>query len=99
MRAFTPVIIPTAGLAFTIAMLATPSSARAETAAQPAAQVVAVRATSACFSASIRVTGFLVAREEAVVTLDVPDHRGRRVRKGGRPGDVRSGARPRQPSS
>jgi RND family efflux transporter MFP subunit len=34
--------------------------------------VVAVRATSACFSASIRVTGFLVAREEAVVTLDVP---------------------------
>jgi HlyD family secretion protein len=72
MRAFAPVIIPTAGVAFVIAMMATPSSARAETASQPAAQVAAVRATSACFSASIRVTGFLVAREEAVVTLDVP---------------------------
>ena len=72
MRAFAPVIIPTAGMAFVIAMVVTPSSARAETASQPAAQVAAVRATSACFSASIRVTGFLVAREEAVVTLDVP---------------------------
>jgi hypothetical protein len=72
MKAFAPVIIPTAGVAFVIAMMATPSSARAEAAYQPAAQVAAVRATSACFSASIRVTGFLVAREEAVVTLDVP---------------------------
>ena len=31
-----------------------------------------VRATSACFAATVRVTGFLVAREEAMVTLDVP---------------------------
>jgi multidrug efflux pump subunit AcrA (membrane-fusion protein) len=36
------------------------------------AQVVVVRATSACFAATVRVTGFLVAREEAMVTLDVP---------------------------
>src|SRR5262245_60229310 len=72
MRAFAPVIIPTAGWAFIIAMMATPSSAPAESASRAAAQLSAVRATSACFSASIRVTGFLVAREEAVVTLDVP---------------------------
>jgi HlyD family secretion protein len=72
MRAFAPVIIPTAGMALVIAMVVTPSSARAETGSHPAAQVAAVRATSACFSASIRVTGFLVAREEAVVPLDGP---------------------------
>lgn len=36
----------------------------------PAAQVIVVRAISACFSATIHVTGFLVARAEAVVTLD-----------------------------
>ena len=72
MRVFSPVTIPTAGATFIIAMMAPPSPARAETGYQPAAQVAAVRATSACFSASIRVTGFLVAREEAVVTLDAP---------------------------
>jgi multidrug efflux pump subunit AcrA (membrane-fusion protein) len=37
-----------------------------------AAQVVVARAHNACFSATIRVTGFLVARQEAVVTLDAP---------------------------
>src|SRR5262245_11060379 len=72
MRVFAPVIIPAAGVACLIAATAPPWSARGETSSQPAAQVVAVRATNACFSASIRVTGFLVAREEAVVTLDVP---------------------------
>jgi multidrug efflux pump subunit AcrA (membrane-fusion protein) len=36
----------------------------------PAAQVVVVRATNACFSEAIHVTGFLVARKEAVVTLE-----------------------------
>jgi HlyD family secretion protein len=72
MRAFIPTLIPTAGVVFTIVVTAAPSSGRGETSSQPAAQVVAVRATTACFSASIRVTGFLVARDEAVVTLDVP---------------------------
>ena len=40
--------------------------------AQPAqiAQVTVVRAANACFSAIIRVTGFLVARQQAVVILD-----------------------------
>jgi multidrug efflux pump subunit AcrA (membrane-fusion protein) len=72
MRAFIPTLIPTAGVVFTIVVTAAPSSGRGETISQPAAQVVAVLATTACFSASIRVTGFLVARDEAVVTLDVP---------------------------
>jgi hypothetical protein len=37
--------------------------------APPVAQVVVVRAVSACFSAAIRVTGFLVAQKDAVVML------------------------------
>ena len=45
-------------------------------AAEPATpyvpQVIVVRATNACFASTLRVTGFLVAREEAVVTLDAP---------------------------
>lgn len=46
--------------------------AAAEPAAPYVAQVIVVRATNACFASTIRVTGFLVAREEAVVTLDAP---------------------------
>src|SRR5581483_10856091 len=47
-------------------------SAVAEPAAPYVPQVLVVRAVNACFAATIRVTGFLVAREEAVVTLDAP---------------------------
>jgi len=72
MRAFVPVMIPAAGVAFVIAATAASSPGRGESNSQPGAQVVVVEATTACFSASIRVTGFLVAREEAVVTLDAP---------------------------
>jgi HlyD family secretion protein len=36
------------------------------------AQVTVVRAVNACFSSMIRVTGFLAAREQAVVMLDAP---------------------------
>jgi multidrug efflux pump subunit AcrA (membrane-fusion protein) len=39
------------------------------------AQVGVVRATNACFTAAVRVTGFLVARKEAIVTLDAPGYR------------------------
>jgi multidrug efflux pump subunit AcrA (membrane-fusion protein) len=35
-------------------------------------QVTVVRVRNACFSAAIRVTGFLVARQEAIVPLDAP---------------------------
>ena len=44
----------------------------ADTGSPSTVQVSVVRATKACFSSTIRVTGFLVARDEAVVTLDAP---------------------------
>ncbi len=44
----------------------------ADTSSPPAVQVSVVQATSACFSATIRVTGFLVARQEAIVNFDAP---------------------------
>ncbi len=40
----------------------------------PPAQVVVVRAANACFSESVHVTGFLVARKQAAVTLDAPGY-------------------------
>jgi len=39
------------------------------------AVVLVARATKACFSASVQVTGFLVARREALVTLDMDGFR------------------------
>jgi multidrug efflux pump subunit AcrA (membrane-fusion protein) len=39
------------------------------------AVVIVARATKACFSASVQVTGFLVARREALVTLDMDGFR------------------------
>jgi multidrug efflux pump subunit AcrA (membrane-fusion protein) len=57
-----------------MALAAAPVGAAEE--AKPAGAVVIVaRATKACFSASIQVTGFLVARREAVVTLDADAYR------------------------
>jgi multidrug efflux pump subunit AcrA (membrane-fusion protein) len=47
----------------------------AETPTPQVVQVTVVRARKACFSAAIRVTGFLVARQEAVVPLDLPGAR------------------------
>src|SRR6476620_6918065 len=44
----------------------------AETSSPGTVQVSVGRATKACFSSTIRVTGFLVARDEAIVTLDAP---------------------------
>jgi HlyD family secretion protein len=71
MKAFVPVMFAAAGAALLIAAgSAAMSPARAESAS--GAQVAVVRAANACFTAAIRVTGFLVAREEAVLTLDAP---------------------------
>src|SRR5713226_2848914 len=76
MKAFVPVMITAAGASLIIAAsLVATSPGWAETNSTPGAQVVVVRATNACFTAAIRVTGFLVAREEAVVTLDMPGQR------------------------
>jgi multidrug efflux pump subunit AcrA (membrane-fusion protein) len=44
----------------------------ADPAVAAAPQVIVIRAVNACFSSTIRTTGFVVARQEAVVTLDVP---------------------------
>src|SRR5450432_1749651 len=49
-----------------------PEADAAEQTTIPAAQVTAVRAVNACFSAMVRANGFLVARAEAMVFLDAP---------------------------
>jgi multidrug efflux pump subunit AcrA (membrane-fusion protein) len=54
------------------ACLAVAPTASAEPDTPYMAEVLVVRAQQACFAATVRVTGFLVAREEAVVTLDAP---------------------------
>src|SRR5262245_37293237 len=75
MEAFS-VTITAAGVAFIVAAgFAVTMPARAEPNSQPVPQVAVVRATNGCFSSSIRVTGFLVPREEVVVTLDAPGSR------------------------
>ena len=76
MEVFVPVTIAAARAAFIVAVgFAATMPAHAEPSAQPVPQVAVVRATNGCFSSSIRVTGFLVPREEAVVTLDAPGMR------------------------
>jgi HlyD family secretion protein len=74
MTAYGVALLISAGLAVAgVAVTAGPAPVvAAETPAQQTAQVIVVRAANACFSSLIRVTGFLVAREEAVVALDVP---------------------------
>jgi HlyD family secretion protein len=67
-------LITTAAAALTIAA-GLSAAGGAEPSSQSAAQVVVARATNACFSSTIRVTGFLVPREEAQVSLDVPGAR------------------------
>jgi len=69
MKLFGPAIIA----AVLGASVAAGGAARAvEPDSLPPAQVIVVRATNACFSAAVRVTGFLVARAEAVVIFDTP---------------------------
>jgi HlyD family secretion protein len=78
MKIFAPLMM-TAAAALLIAAAAptgwwASSAARAETASPsdaPAA-IPVVKATIKWFTSSIRVTGFLVAKQEAVMTLDVP---------------------------
>jgi multidrug efflux pump subunit AcrA (membrane-fusion protein) len=54
------------------AQTASPQGSQAQGSRTQVAQVIVVRAKNACFSSMIRVTGFLVARQEAIVSLDVP---------------------------
>jgi HlyD family secretion protein len=76
MRPLGPVVIAVAKATFVGGIILLANSpgrlAAAETSSPPTVQVTVVRATNACFSSTIRVTGFLVPREEAIVTLDAP---------------------------
>ena len=71
MKRFTPGIV---ALILGACITASGAAMAAETEPEslPAAQVIVIRATHACFSSEIRVTGFLVARSEAVVIFDLP---------------------------
>jgi multidrug efflux pump subunit AcrA (membrane-fusion protein) len=55
-------------IAVAIATIALVSPARAAGSVSEAPQVTVVRAVSACFAATVRATGFLVPREEAIVS-------------------------------
>jgi HlyD family secretion protein len=68
--------VPAAVMAalFVVAGIAAASHGAAESADTPlVAQVIVVRATNACFTKTIRVTGYLVARNEAIVNLTQAD--------------------------
>jgi multidrug efflux pump subunit AcrA (membrane-fusion protein) len=65
-----------AAMAIAIFLIAAGNAVRSAENAKPAGAVVlVVRATKACFSASVQVTGFVVARREALVTLDIDGFR------------------------
>jgi multidrug efflux pump subunit AcrA (membrane-fusion protein) len=64
-----------AALATGMMLLAVVEIARPQPAAPTGAVVLVSRATKACFSASVRVTGFLVPRREAMVNLDMEGYR------------------------
>lgn len=68
-----PTAVSTAAVLLAGACLAISLKAVAEPDTPYMAEVLVVRAKHACFAATVRVTGFLVAREEAVVTLDAPN--------------------------
>ena len=63
-------ILPLSPLAAGGLLLCVDTSALPAPPQAPSAMVIVARAVSACFSDTIRVTGFLVPREEALVTLD-----------------------------
>jgi HlyD family secretion protein len=64
-----------AALTIGFVFIASGGMARAEPAKPAGATVIVAKATKACFSASVQVTGFLVARREALVTLDIDGYR------------------------
>jgi HlyD family secretion protein len=65
-----------AALAIGLILIGTGDVARSAEPVKPAgATVIVAKATKACFSASVQVTGFLVARREALVTLDIDGYR------------------------
>ncbi len=77
MRSCTASTIAAVGLAFAIGFgLADPArSAEPARSRGAGAIVIAARAVDACFAASVRVTGFLVPRNDAVVMLEMQGYR------------------------
>jgi HlyD family secretion protein len=79
MKPIVQIMITSAGLAIALAASwACLPAATVIAAEKPAAadvEVTVIRATQAWFAAEIRVTGFLVAREEAIVSLDIPGYK------------------------
>jgi hypothetical protein len=69
MRPLAIVMLTTAALFGTDLLPARSAEPAPESETQTIAQVIVVRVTNACFSAAIRVTGYLAARDEAVVQL------------------------------
>lgn len=72
MKLFIPVLV------VATAITVSPPDAMAQVAeadSLPPAQVVVVRAVSACFSAAVHVTGFIVPRAEAIVSFDLPGYK------------------------
>src|SRR5262245_60284247 len=65
----------TAGLASIVLAMGLGEARSADESKGAGAVVIVSRATKACFSASVQVTGFLVARREALVTLDMDNYR------------------------
>src|SRR5262245_6827655 len=65
----------TAGLASIVLAMGLGETRSANESKGAGAVVIVSRATKACFSASVQVTGFLVARREALVTLDMDNYR------------------------
>jgi multidrug efflux pump subunit AcrA (membrane-fusion protein) len=71
-----PAVVALAAVVLVAEFSTAPERALADdTSSSSDVQVAVVRATNACFSATVRVTGFLVARQEAVVNLDAPGFR------------------------
>jgi multidrug efflux pump subunit AcrA (membrane-fusion protein) len=64
-----------AALAIALVLVGADGMVRSEPAKPAGAIVIVAKATKACFSASVQVTGFLVARREALVTLDMDGYR------------------------
>jgi multidrug efflux pump subunit AcrA (membrane-fusion protein) len=77
MKSIARIMITMAGLALAASWAWPPAATVIAAEKDPAAdvQVTVIRATQAWFAAEIRVTGFLVAREEAVVSLDIPGYK------------------------
>jgi HlyD family secretion protein len=58
-----------------LAAIAGETVTAAESNSPSAPEVIVIRAKNSCFSFAIRVTGFLVTREQAVVFLDIPGYK------------------------